>query len=178
MPPGVSRGWRRTLRLSLSRCNARTAIFFFFFSILTYRYRSNAVSTPLFQELRGAELRGRGERSNIKRICGRSVDFRAGCLIASRVEFFFLFGYARQIKIVKYVSYARFERIEIFFTVISPSLVQKTNSTWLVPCKVQDRVTDFFLKHKKRNRKNKKEFEISCFLRRKDQLHLGLILQF
>lgn len=49
--------------LSLSRCNARTAIFFpsffFFFSILTYRYRSNAVSTPLFQELRGAELRGR-----------------------------------------------------------------------------------------------------------------------
>lgn len=173
----MSRGWRRTLRLSLSRCNARTAIFFFF-SILTYRYRSNAVSTPLFQELRGAELRGRGERSNIKRICGRSVDFRAGCLIASRVEFFFLFGYARQIKIVKYVSYARFERIEIFFTVISPPLVQKTNSTWLVPCKVQDRVTDFFLKHKKRNRKNKKEFEISCFLRTKDQLHLGLILQF
>lgn len=170
MPPGVSRGWRRTLRLSLSRCNARTAIFFFFFSILTYRYRSNAVSTPLFQELRGAELRGRGERSNIKRICGRSVDFRAGCLIASRVEFFFLFGYARQIKIVKYVSYARFERIEIFFTVISPSLVQKTNSTWLV--------SRTFLKHKKRNRKNKKEFEISCFLRTKDQLHLGLILQF
>lgn len=88
--------------LSLSRCNARTAIFFpsiffFFFHFnLSLPFERGIDSTFPRVTRRGIT----GARSNIKRICGRSVDFRAGCLIASRVGrawnffFFFFFRYA------------------------------------------------------------------------------------
>ena len=76
--------------LSLSRCNARTAIFFpsfFFFFFFFFHFN---LSLPFERGIDSTfprvTRRGiTGARSNIKRICGRSVDFRAGCLIASRV---------------------------------------------------------------------------------------------